>query len=56
MIGGMREPFGSFSPDPARNRESARRLAALEPALVCFGHGKPLRDPQAFSAFVAKLP
>ena len=36
-------------PDPALNRESARRIAALEPALVCFGHGPPLRDP-------AKLP
>jgi hypothetical protein len=22
-----------------------RRLVALEPELVCFGHGKPLRDP-----------
>jgi len=24
----------------------ARRLAALEPELVCFGHGPPLRDPR----------
>ncbi|MCW3066693.1 MAG: beta-lactamase domain protein [Solirubrobacterales bacterium] len=55
LMGGVREPFSFLSPDPGRNRESARRLAALEPALVCFGHGKPLRDPAAFSAAVAKL-
>lgn len=54
--GGIREPFPVVSPDPARNRESARRLAALEPALVLFGHGKPLRDPAAFAAAVARLP
>ena len=45
MRGGIREPFTSFSPDRALNRESARRIAALEPALVCFGHGRPVRDP-----------
>jgi hydroxyacylglutathione hydrolase len=55
LMGGVREPYPFVSPDPARNRESARRLAALEPALVCFGHGKPFRDPAAFSAAVAKL-
>ena len=56
LVGGMKEPFPFLSPDPVRNRESARRLAALEPALVCFGHGKPLRDPGEFAAAVAKLP
>jgi len=56
MTGGIREPFTFFSPEPERNRESARKLAALEPALVCFGHGKPLRDTAAFAAAVAKLP
>ena len=40
------EPPAIFTPDPARNRASARRLAALEPALTCFGHGPPLRDPR----------
>lgn len=53
--GPMREPFTSFSPDVELNRASARRLAQLEPALVCFGHGKPLRDPAKFAAGVAKL-
>jgi glyoxylase-like metal-dependent hydrolase (beta-lactamase superfamily II) len=52
---GLHEPKPFFTPDPARNRESARRLAALEPALVCFGHGRPLRDPAKLRAFVDKL-
>ncbi len=43
---GLHEPKAFFTPDPARNRESMRRLAELEPELVCFGHGRPLRDPR----------
>jgi glyoxylase-like metal-dependent hydrolase (beta-lactamase superfamily II) len=50
---GLREPPKVLSTDPARNRESARRLAALEPALVLFGHGPPLRDAAALKAFSA---
>jgi hydroxyacylglutathione hydrolase len=42
--------------DPARNRESARKLGALEPELVCFGHGAPLRDPDKLKRFVDRLP
>ena len=53
---GLREPPRAFTPDPARNRDSARRLAALEPALVLFGHGPPLRDPAALRAFADGLP
>jgi hydroxyacylglutathione hydrolase len=52
---GIREPYSWASPDPEQNRESARRLAALEPALVCFGHGAPVRDPAAFTTAVARL-
>jgi glyoxylase-like metal-dependent hydrolase (beta-lactamase superfamily II) len=52
---GLREPKLVFTPDPVRNRESARRLAALEPALVCFGHGPPLRDTRKFVDFAAAL-
>jgi glyoxylase-like metal-dependent hydrolase (beta-lactamase superfamily II) len=51
----LREPPDFFTPDPARNRESARKLAALEPALVCFGHGPPERDTKRFTDFVAGL-
>lgn len=55
-IPGLHEPPDFFTPNPARNRESARRLAALEPALVLFGHGPPLRDPARLSRFVERLP
>jgi glyoxylase-like metal-dependent hydrolase (beta-lactamase superfamily II) len=53
---GLHEPKAFFTPDPVLNRQSARRLAALEPELVCFGHGAPLRNPRKVAAFVAKLP
>jgi hydroxyacylglutathione hydrolase len=52
---GLHEPPAIFTPDPARNRESARKLAALKPALTCFGHGAPLRDPGKLADFVARL-
>jgi glyoxylase-like metal-dependent hydrolase (beta-lactamase superfamily II) len=53
---GLREPFASATIDVARNREAARKLAALDPAIVCFGHGEPLRDTRRFREFVATLP
>jgi hydroxyacylglutathione hydrolase len=56
MPTGLHEPPKIFTPDPARNRQSARRLAALEPSLVCFGHGPPLRDTKKLVDFVGALP
>lgn len=55
-IPGLHEPRWFFTPDPARNRESMRRLAELRPELVCFGHGRPLRNPQKLAAFADSLP
>jgi hydroxyacylglutathione hydrolase len=55
-VPGLHTPPDLFTPDPARNRESARRLAALEPELAVFGHGAPLRNPRKLSEFVARLP
>jgi hydroxyacylglutathione hydrolase len=55
-IPGLHQPPDLFTPDPPRNRESARRLAELRPALACFGHGAPLRDPDKLARFVAGLP
>lgn len=52
---GLKEPFGFATFDPALNRASARKLAALEPAVVCFGHGEPLRDRKRFAEFVSTL-
>jgi glyoxylase-like metal-dependent hydrolase (beta-lactamase superfamily II) len=56
LLPGVREPKKFFTPDPARNRESMRRLAALEPALMVVGHGPPLRDPTKLAQLIAKLP
>ena len=53
---GLHEPPDGFTLDPPANRAAIRRLAALEPAVVCFGHGPPLRDPAALPAFAAALP
>ena len=53
---GLREPFAAVTPDPARNRDSARRLAELRPELVLFGHGPPLTDGDRFVRFVESLP
>jgi len=55
-IPGLHEPPRDFTADPARNRDSARRLAALDPSLVCFGHGPALRDTRRFVDFVERLP
>jgi hydroxyacylglutathione hydrolase len=36
-------PHPAWNHDHAKAKESVRRLAALEPAVVCTGHGEPLR-------------
>ena len=54
-VPGLHEPPDFFTPDPPRNRESLRRLGELGPALVLFGHGPPLRDPERFARFTAAL-
>jgi glyoxylase-like metal-dependent hydrolase (beta-lactamase superfamily II) len=53
---GLKEPKPYFTHDPALNRRSAKRLGLLEPKLVLFGHGAPLRDTQKFVDFVKALP
>jgi hydroxyacylglutathione hydrolase len=55
-VPGLHEPPKLFTVDPARNRASARKLAALKPELICFGHGRPLRDAELFQQFVERLP
>ena len=54
-IPGLRLPKDFFTPDPATNRASAKGLASLEPSLVVFGHGGPLRDTQKFVRFCESL-
>jgi glyoxylase-like metal-dependent hydrolase (beta-lactamase superfamily II) len=54
-IPGLQEPKAFLTPDPARNRESIRALRGLEPTLVLFGHGAPLRDTARFERFVSSV-
>jgi hydroxyacylglutathione hydrolase len=57
-VPGLRQPPGPFTIDPALNRASERRLAALEPKVAGFGHGPVLTDDTAgkISRFVTTLP
>ena len=55
-IPGLNEPKPYLTPDPAENRRSIKTLAQLEPELVLFGHGRPLRDPAKLKAFADRLP
>ncbi len=52
----LHEPPAIFTPDPALNRQSLQKVAALRPATICFGHGPPLTDGDKFAHFVASLP
>lgn len=54
---GLRLPFPFFTVDMAENKRSIRRIAELDAAIVCFGHGGPLtRDtPQTIRAFARRV-
>jgi hydroxyacylglutathione hydrolase len=44
---GLRQPPKTLTMDTEANRAAERRLAALEPAMVCFGHGPVLKADAA---------
>lgn len=52
---GLRLPPSFFTPDPERNRQSAKRLLELEPELLLVGHGPPFRDTRKFAEFLEGL-
>lgn len=52
---GLQLPPDGFTMNPAQNRESARKLAALNPEVVCFGHGPVISTGELFTGFVAGL-
>lgn len=52
---GLHELPNRFTHSPTESIESARTIADLEPDLICFGHGPPLRDVERFQDFVAEL-
>jgi glyoxylase-like metal-dependent hydrolase (beta-lactamase superfamily II) len=45
----MTQPFSFVSPDMAENRRSIAQVVDLQPAVVCFGHGRPLTADTASS-------
>ena len=55
---GLRAPFASATLDMAANWRGVRRVAALKPAVVCFGHGPALARgaAEALAAFAARAP
>jgi glyoxylase-like metal-dependent hydrolase (beta-lactamase superfamily II) len=53
---GIKEPPDIFTYDPAENRRSIRKLAALEPSLILPGHGPAVTDIETFGRFVTALP
>lgn len=42
LLRGLQAPAAMVSVDTAQAKESIRKLAALEPDIVCFGHGRAL--------------
>jgi glyoxylase-like metal-dependent hydrolase (beta-lactamase superfamily II) len=53
----LRLPIALFTVDMDENRRSVGRLAELDPAVVCFGHGSPLTENAAerLRTFAAKV-
>jgi len=51
----LAEPPRDLTPDPAENRRSIRKLAALDPSLILPGHGPAVTDMAAFQRFAAAL-
>ena len=52
---GLRPPPSILCTDPAQNRRSIELLASLNPALVLFGHGPPLRKVEQLHWFVSRM-
>jgi glyoxylase-like metal-dependent hydrolase (beta-lactamase superfamily II) len=52
---GLHEPPALFTHDIAQNRQSIRKIAALKPRVVGFGHGPVLRDTDELLALAARL-
>ncbi|MDV3875235.1 MBL fold metallo-hydrolase [Elizabethkingia anophelis] len=52
---GLRLPPNIFTSDQQRNIKSLQKLAKLDPAIICFGHGPVMRNTdRKFEKFVAK--
>ncbi len=51
----LSEPPRQFTLNATQNRASARKLAALAPKVVCFGHGPPVYDGHTVVEFIDRL-
>lgn len=49
------EPMAVFTSDAEVNRKSIKKIAALEPRVVCFGHGPVIRDTKKIVEFAKGL-
>lgn len=49
------EPPLMFTMNPEKNRASIRKIAALKPKMLLFGHGRPLQDESQLAAFAEKI-
>ncbi|MEI6945845.1 MBL fold metallo-hydrolase [Paraflavisolibacter sp. H34] len=54
-ITGLQEPPALFTRDREANRRSIKKLAALRPKILCFGHGPVLINNGSFERFAQKL-
>ena len=57
LFGGLRLPIALFTVDMAENKRSIQKLADLNPAVLCFGHGEPITQNAAESlrAFAQRI-
>jgi glyoxylase-like metal-dependent hydrolase (beta-lactamase superfamily II) len=54
-IPGLHEPPRLFTSNPEINRESIKKLTALKPQILCFGHGPVLYDSGQLNNFYKKI-
>ncbi|MDJ1481575.1 MBL fold metallo-hydrolase [Cytophagaceae bacterium YF14B1] len=52
---GLHQPPNLFTTDQAINRKSIQKLFALQPKILCFGHGPVLVDNGDFEKFMSTL-
>ena len=49
------EPLTVFTADPEENRKSIKKIAALKPQVICFGHGPVIRSAERIQEFANRL-
>jgi glyoxylase-like metal-dependent hydrolase (beta-lactamase superfamily II) len=54
-IVGLHEPPSMFTSNQELNRKSIKKLANLQPKILCFGHGPVLTDTDKLNRFVRNL-